>query len=202
MAEDLKLWYREPVRSWYEALPVGNGRLGGMVFGDALHERIQLNEDTLYSGRPRDTDVREGHRYLPEIRRLVMQEGDLVAANELCKKLKGPYNESYQPLGNLLLSMRAEGAVEDYRLELDLETAVVTVSYRVGTTRFTREVFVSTVDQVLGVRLCGDRPSMISFDATLDSLLEHRLVPAPDETLVLQGYAFVVEPGSVETARR
>lgn len=198
-ADGLMLWYRQPAKSWFEALPVGNGRLGGMVYGGAGTEQIQLNEDTLWSGEPRDTNIYEALPILAEIRRLAMEEEDLYAANELCKRLQGPYNDSYQPLGNLYIQMEHGDEVQDYRRDLDLATATAHVTYRVGDTRFTREIFSSAVDQVLAVRLTCDTPGELSLTASMDSLLFHGTKPVDGSTLALHGIAPMrVEPNYLE----
>jgi alpha-L-fucosidase 2 len=186
-ASPMTLWYRQPARDWLQAMPIGNGRLGGMVFGGAPQERIQLNEDTLWSGRPLQRRHQDGRELLAEIRRLVLEEGDLVAADELTKKLQGPFTESYQPLGDLYLDCALTGAITEYERALDLDAAIIHVRYRVGETTFTREVFVSAVDQTLVVRLAADRPGQITVDVALDSPLRHAVAPAGATTLALRG---------------
>jgi len=165
----MKLWYRQPAGAWNEALPVGNGRLGAMVFGQTAQERIQFNEETLWSGGPYDPSRDGGAEALPEIQRLIFA-GEYAKAHDLFgRTMMGiPYEQmKYQPLGDLLLDFPGHDSVDDYRLELDLDTAIVTVSYRVGDVTFTREILSSPVDQVIVVRLTADRPRQISFSATL-----------------------------------
>jgi len=175
----LKLWYRQPAKEWTQALPVGNGRLGAMVFGGIANERLQLNEVSLWSGSPHDADNPEALPALHEIRRLIF-EGQYAQANKLASKTlicKGPGSGSgngakvpygsYQTLGDLsLISEGFEGATE-YRRQLELDTAVATVAFRRGDAAFTREVFSSAADQVLVVRLTCDKPRQISFTAVL-----------------------------------
>src|ERR1700694_3624634 len=93
----MKLWYRQPASAWLEALPVGNGRLGAMVYGGIAEELLQLNEDTLWSGEPRDTGDADFAHYLPMIRRLVLEEQNYAEADVLTQHMQGPYNQSYQP---------------------------------------------------------------------------------------------------------
>ena len=165
------LSYRQPAKEWVEALPVGNGRLGGMVFGGVPAERIQLNEDTFWSGGPYDPIQDEALQYLPQVRRLI-REGRYKEAQDLAdQKLMGRprHLQAYQPLGDLRLVMDGHDQPADYRRELDLDRAVVRVSYRIGETTFTREVFSSAPDQVLVVRLSAEGPARLSFTATLDS---------------------------------
>ncbi|HSW01869.1 MAG TPA: glycoside hydrolase family 95 protein [Sedimentisphaerales bacterium] len=175
----LKLWYRQPAKEWTQALPVGNGRLGAMVFGGIANERLQLNEVCLWSGSPHDADNPEALPALHEIRRLIF-EGQYAQANKLASKTlicKGPGSGSgngakvpygsYQTLGDLSLIFEGfEGATE-YRRQLELDTAVATVAFRRGDAAFTREVFSSAADQVLVVRLTCDKPKQISFTAVL-----------------------------------
>jgi alpha-L-fucosidase 2 len=166
---DLKLWYERPAAKWTEALPVGNGRLGAMVFGKTDEERIQFNEETYWSGGPYSQTVKGGYEALPQIQKLVF-EGDYIKAHRLFGRHLMGYpveQQKYQSLGNLILKFGAKGEILDYRLELDLDTAVVTISYVQDGVRYVREVFSSPVDQVIVVRLTADRPGSIDFTAEL-----------------------------------
>jgi alpha-L-fucosidase 2 len=147
---------------------VGNGRLGAMVFGGIETERLALNDDTLWSGSPKPWNNRDAKKVLPEIRRLVAEE-KYHEADTLCKKMQGPYNQSYQPLGNLILKSDVLGSVNDYKRELDLDTAIASVTYRAGEATFTREIFCPVQDRVIAVRLTCDKPGQIGFTASLDS---------------------------------
>jgi alpha-L-fucosidase 2 len=163
------VWYTHPADKWENALPLGNGRLGAMVFGRTDEEEIQLNEETLWSGGPYSTTVRGGYEALPEIRRLLF-DGELIRAHRLFgRRLMGRpvEQQKYQSLGSLVLKLESSGEVSDYRHELDLDTALATTSYSRGAVRFRREAFVSPVDQVLVVRLSADAPGAISFVAQL-----------------------------------
>jgi len=177
---ELKLWYREPARQWVDSLPLGNGRLGAMVMGAVREERIFLNEDTLWSGYPGSVpggnDPR-GPEYLQEVRRLVLQEKDYAAADQVCRKLQGPYTESYQPLGELQLTFDHPADVADYRRELDLDTAVCTTSYRTGSTRIAREVLASWPDQVIAVRIEAKDGGRLSLNVRFASLLQWTAAP-------------------------
>jgi alpha-L-fucosidase 2 len=188
-AAETRLWYRRPAEQWTEALPVGNGRLGAMVFGGVASERLQLNEDTLWSGRPREWNNPEARRYLPEVRRLVLEDQNYVAADQVCRRMQGPYNESYQPLADLHLAFEDAGDATGYRRELDLDSAIARVSYRRGATRFTREVFASAPDQVIAVRLTASRPGALHFTAALDSPLRSTVEAGSNGTLRLRGKA-------------
>lgn len=158
------LWYRTPASAWNEALPIGNGRLGAMVFGGAATEHLQLNEETLWTGGPYDPVVRGSASALPEIRRLLFA-GDIAGAHDLFgRRMMGvPYEQmKYQSLGDLLIAFPGHEGATEYRRELDLEAAVARVRYRVGGVTYTRESFVSAVDQVLVMRITADRPAAIT----------------------------------------
>jgi len=188
-AEDLVLKYAQPAMHWTEALPVGNGRLGAMVFGGVAEEHLQLNEATLWSGAPHEWNNPGAKDVLPQVRAAILA-GDYVKAGELCKKMQGPYNESYQPLGDLRLDFPGESAVTNgYERSLDLARAVATVRYQAGGAIFTREVFSSYPDQVIVVRLTCDQPGRICFNATAGSLLHHTVAGEGTNTLVLSGRA-------------
>jgi len=183
----LKLWYRQPAQEWTQALPVGNGRLGAMVFGGVSEERIQLNEDTLWAGHPVDRDKVGAYRHLPVIRRMLF-EGRYAEAQKLAQQeLFGPrLVRSYQTLGDLHLQFDSAGEVTDYRRALDLDTAIVTVRYQRDGVTFTREAFSSPVDQCLVVRISGDQPGSVSLtarlsrseNATADVILPDRIAMA------------------------
>jgi alpha-L-fucosidase 2 len=182
----LTLWYRKPAEVWEHALPVGSGRLGGMVFGGVSEERVQLNEDTLWSGEPYDTNNPDALQHLPEIRRLILQERRYAEADRVAQKMQGPYTESYQPLGNLRLRFEHRDAALDYRRELDLDAAIARVRYQSDGAHYSREVFSSAPDRVLVVHLTCDRPGALSFTVSLDSPLLSSTAAQPDR-LVLRG---------------
>ncbi|WP_165221678.1 glycoside hydrolase family 95 protein [Aquisphaera insulae] len=189
--QTLALWYARPAKEWLEALPVGNGRLGGMVYGGILSERIALNDTTLWSGGPKDGNNPGARQALPEIRRLIA-EGKFAEAHQLGKKMMGPYTQTYLPLGELVLKLH-EGEPEpaevtDYRRWLDLDRAVALVEYRIGEISYRREVFASHPDNVLVVRLSASRPGALNFTARLGSRLHFKTKADIDE-LVLDGKA-------------
>ncbi|HSV15152.1 MAG TPA: glycoside hydrolase N-terminal domain-containing protein, partial [Tepidisphaeraceae bacterium] len=180
----LTMWYRRPAREWVEALPVGNGRLGAMVFGGVDQERLQLNEDTIWSGGPYGPVNPDAADALPKARELIFA-GKQKEAEELIKAkiMSKPVGQaSYQTLGNLLLRSAAGDAmrVSDYRRSLDIDTAIATTTFKIGQTTFTREVWCSAPDQVLVVRLTADQPGSISFSATMQT-------PQPDAALLMRG---------------
>lgn len=163
---DMVLWYRQPAEHWLQAMPLGNGMIGAMVFGGIPQERIALNESSFWSGRPHNYDNPESAQYYPRIRDLVFaekfQEAEKLANDHFWGKPRS--QEAFQPIGDLLLSF-AETNVTDYRRELDMETGVAKVSYRSGDAVFIREAFVSWPDRVLVMRITADRPGRVSFAA-------------------------------------
>ncbi|MDQ2774156.1 MAG: glycoside hydrolase family 95 protein [Acidobacteriota bacterium] len=191
---DLVLWYDKPASQWVDALPVGNGRLGAMVFGggengSSTEEFLQLNEDTLWSGKPTDGNNLEAPKYLPEIRRAVLQEQDYHLADKLCQKMQGLFAEAYQPLGNLRIASTHDGPVTAYRRELDLDTACAQTRYTVGGVRFEREVFASAPDQAIVVRLSASKPEQIHCTVALDSPLGTAVDSGSAELLLVSGKA-------------
>jgi alpha-L-fucosidase 2 len=163
------LWYTAPASTWEAALPVGNGRLGAMVFGRAGEERIQLNEDTYWTGGPYSTVVKDGYKKLPEVRSLVFAGKYLDAQTAFGRYLMGypVEQQKYQCLGNLHLFFPEQSTISEYKRWLDLETGVAGVQYLAGGVRFRREIFASFPDQVVVIRLTADKPGSISFSARL-----------------------------------
>jgi alpha-L-fucosidase 2 len=163
------IWSNHPADKWENAYPVGNGRLGAMVFGKTDEEQVQLNEETYWSGGPYSTVVKGGAKVLPEIQRLVFEANHKMAHILFGRNLMGyPVEQmKYQALANLVLNFHDTTPAANYRRALDLDTAVVTTTYERGGVRYTREVFASPVDDVVVVRLTADRPGSISFTAQL-----------------------------------
>lgn len=170
-AHALTLWYQQPAVNWVEALPVGNGRLGAMVFGGTAQEHIQFNEDTLWTGQPHEYQREGAAKFLPELRRL-LAEGKQKEAHELGMKefMSEPLRQkAYQPCGDLWLDFLGHEAATDYSRTLDLDSAVATVRYRIGDTTFTRETFASNPAGVIAVHISASRPGALSFTARLTS---------------------------------
>src|SRR5688572_30584889 len=166
------LFYTHPAREWNQALPLGNGRLGAMVFGNLNAERIQLNENSLWMGGPRDTNNPDALKHLAEVRRLLFA-GLPVEAYAVAEKysMGRPFRlESYQTLGDLRLTFEHEGTPSGYQLRLDLDSAVAQLSYSMAGVRYTREVFVSHPAQAIVVRLTADTPGKISVSTWIDRL--------------------------------
>ncbi len=186
----LKLWYRQPAKEWTEALPVGNGRLGAMVFGGADTERIQLNEDTIWAGHPIDRDRVGAYKHLPAVRRMLF-EGKYAEAQDLVQKeFFGPrWIRSYQTLGDLHLQFDATGNVTEYRRELNLDTAIASVRYQQNGATFTREVLSSPIDQCIVVRISCDKPGMVGFIAKLSRPSDASVELASPDKIIMKGLA-------------
>jgi alpha-L-fucosidase 2 len=163
------LWYRQPAEKWNEALPIGQGRLGAMIFGGVENEHLQLNEDTIWAGAKLNRNNPEGAPNLAEVRRLLragkVREAEALADRTMIATTRRM--PPYQPLGDLRLRFSGVENVSDYRRELDLGTGLAKISYRSGDALFTRELFASAVDQLIVIRLTSDRPGRLSFSATL-----------------------------------
>jgi alpha-L-fucosidase 2 len=185
----LTLWYRGPAIKWTEALPIGNGRLGAMIFGGVEEERLQLNEDTLYAGGPYDPSNPDALSALPEVRRLIFA-GDYAAAQDLTgkKMMAHPLREMpYEPVGDLLLSFHDTNSPSDYRRELDLDTAIAKVSYVIDGVTCRREIFSSAADQVIVVKLSADKPGQVSFTAGMKTPQSASVQSEGRDTLLLSG---------------
>jgi alpha-L-fucosidase 2 len=189
------LWYRQAAANWNEALPIGNGRLGGMVFGDVFYDQIQLNEDTVWAGEKRDRNNPEAAANLPEVRRLLFagmpHEAEALAERTIISTPKRL--PPYQPLGVLHIGLGGDlhSAVTDYRRELDLDTAVARTTFRQSGAKFTREIFSSAVDQVIVVRLTCDQPKRITFAVGLAREKDAKSRFEGSNRIVLEGEAIV-----------
>lgn len=168
LMQETTLWYDKPAgKAWEAALPVGNGRLAAMVYGNTVKDILQLNEATVWSGGPNRNDNPDALEALPEIRRLIFEEKNAEASQLATEKVQSKKNHGmkYQPVGNLLLSFPGHdsSAVTNYRRELDLENAIARTSYIYNGVRFTRSVFCSFPDQVIVVRLTAGKPGVLNF---------------------------------------
>ena len=171
-ASDAILWYRQPAVQWDHAMPLGNGRLGAMVFGSVNRERIQLNEQSLWLGGPRERDNPDALKHLAEVRRLLFAGAPVEAYRLADKHLMGRPQRllSYQTLADLRLTFDHEEPISEYRRELNLDTAIARVSYRAGDVRIQREVFASHPNQLIVVRITADRPKALSVSVWMDRL--------------------------------
>ncbi len=188
-AQDLQLWYDRPAGAWEEALPVGNGRLGAMIWGKVDEELIQLNEATLWSGGPANLNPNpQAASYLPAIRKALFAE-DYAKAHDLTKKLQGLYTESYAPLGDLVLKMKQAGEVSKYRRELDISNALATTTYTQNGVEYRREIFASAPDQVIVVHLTASKKGTLSFDLETKSLINFTNTAESATEIAMRGKA-------------
>ncbi|SEM67661.1 alpha-L-fucosidase 2 [bacterium A37T11] len=185
--QDLRLCYAQPATNWNEALPLGNGRIGAMVFGGTSVDDIQLNEAFLWSGGPRETNNPQAKIMLPQVRKALFEEKYLLG-DSLTKGMLGPYSARYLTLGSLRLVHRLpQGKMTGYLRQLDLRTAVATTQFSQGGITYKREIFSSYPDQVLVIRLTADRPESISSDLCFDNPMPHQLDGLAPDLLVMHG---------------
>jgi alpha-L-fucosidase 2 len=185
----LRLWYRHPARQWVEALPVGNGRLGAMVYGDPFTETIQLNEGSVWGGQPNRNDNPDAREALPEVRRLIFagkykEAQDLVNQKFISKISQGM---PYQTVGNLRLVFPGHEHYADYYRELDIEKALATTRYTVNGVHYESQAFASFPDQVIVVRITSDKPGSISFLASMDRPATVTISTRGNNTLIMSG---------------
>lgn len=188
------LWYRQAASRWLEALPIGNGRVGGMIFGGADQERIALSESTAWSGAPGENDVNpEALPHLAEVRQLLFA-GQYSQAREMCQKYMVGHSRSFGtnlPLPELQFTFDETGQTSHYRRSLHLGEAIARVTFERDGVRYAREFLASHPDGVIAVRLTCSRPSHVSFHASFGSIAIPADVTADgDDTLVLRGHAF------------
>ena len=209
---DLKLWYTKPASQWVDALPIGNGRLGAMVFGggaidpidpkdpktdrgvgpvptDPAKETLTLNEDALWSGLPVDGNNLQAKNYLPQIRQAVLEQKDYHLADKLCQKMQGLFAEAYQVVGSLHVDCTHTGAVTEYRRELDLQSAVARAVYKVGDVVFERVAFASAPDQAIILRVSASKPGQLNATIWMDGPLVTSVKAIGGNRLLLTGKA-------------
>jgi len=185
---NFKLWYENPAKQWVEALPVGNGRLGAMVYGNPINEVIQLNENTLWAGQPYRNDKAGAKEALVDVRKLIF-DGKYKDAMDLAnqKMFGGPNGMSYQTVGNLRLKFPGHESYTNYTRELDLEKALVTSHFQVKGVNYSTNVFSSFPDQVIIARISADKPGSINFSATMDRPSKIKITTQGNNELVLSG---------------
>jgi alpha-L-fucosidase 2 len=185
----LKLWYNHPARQWVEALPIGNGRLGAMIYGDPCKETVQLNEITVWGGQPNRNDNLDAREALPEVRRLIF-EGKYKEAQDLVNRKfisKISQGMPYQTVGNLRLMFPGHEQYAGYYRELDIARAVETTRYTVDGVHYESQVFASIPDQVMIFRISSDKPGSINFSASMDRPAAVKISTRGDNTLIMSG---------------
>lgn len=187
--QDLLLWYDAPATNWNEALPIGNGRLGAMIFGGVQHERLQLNEESVWTGKPNDFVNPEARKSLPKIRKLLFA-GKYAEAQALASKTmmgNKTIKSSYQTLGDLRFDIQhPQGEVQYYKRSLDLTDAVARVQYSINDVTFTREYFSSAPDQTLITKFSASEPASVSFTMQLSRLGNKATFTVEQDELVMR----------------
>ena len=166
---NLVLWYQKPAEVWTDALPIGNGRLGAMVFGGVERERIQLNEETLWDGGPRDTNNSKALEALPKVQQLLFDDQNEEATQLAGETMLGVPEriKSYQSLGDLFLEFLHDGDPTEYRRELNLNTGIAKTTYRCGDVNFSRETFATAIDNLIVIRIESDTAEQLAFDVAI-----------------------------------
>lgn len=186
-AGDLKLWYKQPAETWVEALPLGNSRMGAMVYGGTAREELQLNEETVWGGSPYRNDKPEALGSLAKVRDLIFAGRNMDAQNLIQETFyAGKHGMPYQTIGSLIIESPGHEQATEYYRDLDLERAVATTRYKVDGVTYQREVFASFPDKVIIVRLTADQPGRLNFKAGYTSPLDHK-VSRKGKKLVLAG---------------
>ena len=187
--KEYKLWYNAPATVWEEALPIGNGRIGAMVYGNPLQEVYQLNEESIWSGYPQDWNNPKAANALPQVREAV-DRGDYAKASELWKaNAQGPYTARYLPMANLMLDQLTRGEARNLYRELNISNALSTVTYEADGVKYRRTSFISYPDQVMVIKIAADRPQAVSLHIRLNSLLRYTVQIKGEKTLILNGKA-------------
>ena len=187
--KEYKLWYNAPATVWEEALPIGNGRIGAMVYGNPLQEVYQLNEESIWSGYPQDWNNPKAANALPQVREAV-DRGDYAKASELWKaNAQGPYTARYLPMANLMLDQLTRGEARNLYRELNISNALSTVTYEADGAKYRRTSFISYPDQVMVIKIAADRPQAVSLHIRLNSLLRYTVQTKGEKTLILNGKA-------------
>lgn len=187
--KEYKLWYNAPATVWEEALPIGNGRIGAMVYGNPLQEVYQLNEESIWSGYPQDWNNPKAANALPQVREAV-DRGDYAKASELWKaNAQGPYTARYLPMANLMLDQLTRGEARNLYRELNISNALSTVTYEADGVKYRRTSFISYPDQVMVIKIAADRPQAVSLHIRLNSLLRYSVQTKGEKTLILNGKA-------------
>ena len=173
-SEHLRLWYDKPANNWVEALPVGNGIIGAMIFGKPGNELIQLNHTTFWSGAPKNWNNEGAASNFPKVKSLV-NSGNIEEAEKLIHKMQGPFGQSFMPLCDVKIGFADSGNYQSYSRELNITQALAHIDYQTKSGKFSREIFASYPDQVLVMKLTGNNPKSLTFNLSLDSRVMHKV---------------------------
>lgn len=204
-ADDLKLWYQQPAKVWTEALPLGNSRLGAMVYGGVVNEQIQLNEETVWGGGPHRNDSPKAFGVWPKVRELIFagreKEAEKIMADNF---FTGQHGMPFQTIGSLMLEFDGHAGYSDYRRDLDLECAVASVRYKIGEVNYTRTIFTSLVDNALIIRIEADKPGAVNFTTRYSTPHKEYEIKKNGKSLLLSGHGSAHEgiPGAIRFETR
>lgn len=204
-ADDLKLWYQQPAKVWTEALPLGNSRLGAMVYGGVVNEQIQLNEETVWGGGPHRNDSPKAFGVLPKVRELILagreKEAEKVMADNF---FTGQHGMPFQTIGSLMLEFDGHADYSNYRRDLDLERAVASVQYKIGEVNYTRTIFTSLVDNALIIRIEANKPGAVNFTTRYSTPYKEYEIKKNGKSLLLSGHGSAHEgiPGAIRFETR
>lgn len=204
-ADDLKLWYQQPAKVWTEALPLGNSRLGAMVYGGVVNEQIQLNEETVWGGGPHRNDSPKAFGVLPKVRELIFagreKEAEKVMADNF---FTGQHGMPFQTIGSLMLEFDGHADYSNYRRDLDLERAVASVRYKIGEVNYTRTIFTSLVDNALIIRIEADKLGAVNFTTRYSTPYKEYEIKKNGKSLLLSGHGSAHEgiPGAIRFETR
>lgn len=204
-ADDLKLWYQQPAKVWTEALPLGNSRLGAMVYGGVVNEQIQLNEETVWGGGPHRNDSPKAFGVLPKVRELIFagreKEAEKVMADNF---FTGQHGMPFQTIGSLMLEFDGHADYSNYRRDLDLERAVASVQYKIGEVNYTRTIFTSLVDNALIIRIEANKPGAVNFTTRYSTPYKEYEIKKNGKSLLLSGHGSAHEgiPGAIRFETR
>jgi len=187
--QDTKLWYDKPAADWNAALPLGNGRIGAMVFGRPAVERIQLNEETVWAGSPNNNSNPLALNALPIVRKLIFEGRNLEAQNLATEKIMSQTNSGmpYQSMGDLYISFPGHNNYKDYYRDLDISKAIATVRYKTGEVTFKREIITSFAEQVVIIRLTADKPASLTCNINLSTPHQKYSIVEKSDRLVMSG---------------
>ena len=185
---DAILWYAQPAKTWTEALPVGNSRLGAMIYGNPTREELQLNEETVWGGSPHRNDNPNALKHLGEVRRLIFEGKNKEAENIINREFLTPrHGMPYQTIGSLFLTFAGHENYTDFRRELDISKAVATTTYQVDGVTFTRQIYASFVDNIIIMKITADKKGALNFTASYDSPMKNFSVKKDGDKLLLTG---------------
>jgi len=185
------LWYNKPATRWVEALPVGNGMLGAMIFGNPTDELLQLNEATLWSGGPVKTNVNpKAPEYLARTRELLLKNENYQEANSEVRKMQGLYSQSYLPMADLRLKQDiGSDQYDNYARDLSVDKSIASVNFRANGVTYKREIIATAPGKAIVIRLTADKPGKISFKANVSSQIRSTIAPDGTSGIIMKGKA-------------